>query len=62
MFRKDFAGNQLIVGRLELVDGATAFVELDRSGGGTLIHRMVLLGYGAVAGLMLAGDDGRVGR
>jgi len=63
MFRKDLPGDHLLVG-VVLADGAIALVELDRSGSVlvlVLIHRVVLAGYGALAGLMLAGDDGRVG-
>jgi hypothetical protein len=51
----------------------TAFIKLDRSGGGTIvlvlflvliltIHRMMLVGYDALAGFPLAGDNGRIGR
>jgi len=60
-FRKDLPCKHLIVGP-DLIDGAIALVELDRRGGGVLVHRIVLAGYGALAGLTLAGDDGRIGR
>jgi hypothetical protein len=55
-------------------DRTTAFIKLDRSGAGAivlvlvlvlvlnLIYRMMLLGYDALAGFPLAGDDGRIGR
>ena len=52
----------------------TAFIKLDRSGFAALvlnlflvlvlilIHRVMLVGYDALAGFPLAGDDGRIGR
>jgi len=61
MFRKYLPGNHLIMG-MELADGATALVELDRSVLDLIVYRVVLAGHDALAGLMLAGDDGRVGR
>ena len=67
-FRKYLAGQHLVV-NTELADGATALVELDRSGGSLLVvvvvgvvDRVVLAGDDALAGLVLAGDHGRVGR
>jgi len=65
-FGKDLAGNHLVVST-ELADGSTAFVELDRSMGLILVligvvKRVVLVGHNTLAGLVLAGDNGRVGR
>ena len=65
-FRKYLAGKHLVV-NTELADGATALVELDRSGGLLvvivgIVDRVVLAGDDALAGLVLAGDHRRVGR
>jgi hypothetical protein len=63
MLGKYLPCKHLIVGP-RVTDRTTAFVKLDRSGGSALIliHRVMLLGYGALAGLTLACDDGRIGR
>ena len=64
-FRKDLASNHLVVST-GLADGGTTLVELDRSRDTILVlgvvDRVVLAGHDMLAGLVLAGDDGRVGR
>lgn len=60
-FRKDLAGEHLVMGS-GLINGAIALVKLDRRRGGVLVHRVVLARNGALAGLTLAGDHGRIGR
>jgi hypothetical protein len=72
MLGKDLSSEHLIASP-GFANRTTAF-KLDRSGGGTLIldfvfllillliHRMMLVGYNALAGFPLACDDGRIGR
>jgi hypothetical protein len=71
MLGKDLSGEHLIAS-CGFTNRTTAFVELDRSGGGAivvlvllhiLIHRVMLAGwYDALARFVLPGDDGRIGR
>lgn len=73
MLGKDLSCEHLIASP-GFSNGTTAFIKLDRSGGGALvlvlvlvlifvlIYRMMLAGYDALAGFPLAGDDGRIGR
>jgi hypothetical protein len=67
MLGKDLPCKHLIVGPT-FSDRTITFVKLDRIGGPAimlilvLIQRVMLLGYGAFAGLTLACEDGRIGR
>lgn len=71
MLGKDLSGEHLIASP-GFGNRTTAFIKLDRSGGGTvvlvlvlvpiLIYRVMLVGYDALAGFPLAGDNGRIGR
>ena len=75
MLGKDLSGEHLIASP-GFANRTTAFIKLDRSGGGALvlvlflilifilllIHRVMLAGYDALARFPLACDDGRIGR
>ena len=73
MLGKDLSSEHLIASP-GFANRTSAFVKLNRSGGSapllilllvlvlTLIYRVMLGGYDALAGFPRAGDDGRIGR